>query len=492
MKQKYQQNMRISVGIIILALAALVFSNGCNAKKKQPQIRAPESFSGSGEAAVPDEWWKAFDDHRLNRLVDVALSDNLDIKTAWDRLDQARAGYRASTASLWPNLSLNFSATDSEQMGSEPETSTSDSRITGGEAGSASGGEDIFYSGSLTAGYELDLWGRIRSGRKAARAEVEAGRENLMTAAITISGEVASTWYNLAQRRAELEILKEQKRVNEDYLELMELRYRKGAASASEVLQQRREVMSTDGELALTQMQIFLLEQQLNILLGRPPSSEIPVGISDLPEMPPLPETGIPAKLLARRPDVMAARKKLEAANWRVSKAIAERLPTISFTVSAQDTEEEIRSLFDNWILNLTANLAAPIFDAGRRKAEVKRARAAASEQLHELEKTMLKALKEVEDALARERKQKEFVERLEEQVEISRQALELSRRSYLNGALDYLSVLVNLQTLQSLERRELEARKNLIMYRINLYRALAGRWNLERNDKKDEKNEAE
>lgn len=490
MKRRREPEPRTFVTVILLALMALVSQNGCNAGKKPPELRTPESFSRSGEAVVPDEWWKAFDDPGLNRLVDIALSGNLDIKTAWDRLDQASAYYKISTASLWPDLSLNFGVTDSERMGSETDASSS-SRVIGGGVGSASDGEDVFYSGSLAASYELDLWGRLRSARKAAGAEVEAGRENLMTAAITISGEVASAWYNLAQSRAELDILKEQKRVNENYLELMELRFQKGAASASEVLQQRREVIAAGGEIALTQMQVLLLEQQLNILLGRAPSSDIPVERGTLPELPPLPDTGIPAKLLARRPDVIAARKNLEAANYRVSKAVAERLPTISFTVSAQDTEEEIRSLFDNWLLNLTANLAAPLFDAGRRKAEVARTRAVASERLHELEKTMLTALKEVEDALAREQKQREFVERLREQVEVSRQALELSRRSYLNGVLDYLSVLVNLRALQSLERKELEARKELIMCRIDLYRALAGGWSLERDTEGENKNEA-
>jgi len=477
----------------LCALAALALQNGCSAEKMRPRLRPPETFSRSGRAAAPDEWWKAFDDPGLNRLMEIALSDNLDIKTAWDRLDQASAYYKVAGASLWPDLSLNLGATRRKEMGGRD---TIDYPYTSGIAGRSaretSGADDVFYSASLTASYELDLWGRIRSSRKAARADVEAGREELMTAAITISGEVANTWCRLVHKRAELKILEEQKRVNEDYLELLELRFRKGMTSASEVLQQERELLAVGGEISLAQMQVLLLEQQLDILLGRPPTEPVPAETDGLPDMPPLPETGIPAALLARRPDVTAAQKRLEAANYRVSRAVAERLPTVSFTVSAQDTEEEIRSLFDNWILNLAANLAAPVFDAGRRKAEVERARAEASERLHELEKTMLVALGEVEDALAREQKQEKFARKLREQVEISRKALALSRRRYLNGATDYLPVLVNLQALQSLERRELEARKDLLMYRINLYRALAGGWELKRENPKDDDNEEE
>ena len=177
-----------------------------------------------------------------------------------------------------------------------------------------------------------------------------------------------------------------------------------------------------------------------------------------------------------------AAQLRVEAADYRVSEAIADRFPRLSISISAQDTETKFSSLFDNWIKNLAANITAPIVDGGRRRAEVERTLAVASERLHDFEKTVLRAVKEVEDAIVREQRHAEFVDNLGEQVAIARQTVEFTRDRYLNGDTDYLPVLIALRTLQSLERQEIEARRQLITFRISLYRALAGGWGVDRD----------
>jgi NodT family efflux transporter outer membrane factor (OMF) lipoprotein len=444
----------------------------CATPARVPIADAPVSFSISGEAETPERWWEAFDDAELNRLVEQAMGDNLDVLAAWDRLDQAVAVARIAGAPVWPNVDGAFSVTDTDVVdGRDPFVV-----------------EDTFYGLSLTASYEVDLWGRIRSGRKAAGADLRSSREDLDTVAITISSEIARTWYELLEQRSQLEILSEQTDVNQTYLRLLELRFNQGLTAAAEVLQQRQQLESTEGEVPLFESRLEVLEHNLAVLSGKHPTVDVATGGEGLSELPPLPATGLPADLLLRRPDVRAARLRVESADYRVGEAIADRFPKLSISISAQDTETKFRSLFDNWIKNLAANLMAPIVDGGRRRAEVERRRAVASERLHDFERTVLNALKEVEDALARERRQAEFIESLDKQVEIARQTVEFTRERYLNGATDYLPALTALRTLQQLERSRIEAQRQLVTFRINLYRALAGGWRLEREDSTENK----
>ncbi len=476
--------------ITVAAMAGMMFFMACPAEKKKPEVDLPPSFSRSGSASLPDKWWTSFSDPELNRLEEEAMSGNLDVLAAWDRLDQANALYKSASAGLWPSVSASLSLTDKEMMGEEESTETASSGgslPSGGSTGVQSSAEGTTYSGSLTASYELDLWGRVRSSRKAAEADFQAGQEDLHTMAMTISSQVALTWYELVEHKLQLSVLRDQIELNESYLELQKLRYRQGAAAAADVVQQRQQLEAVQSELPNTQSRIETLKHQLAVLMGKPPQTAIEVERETLPGLPSLPDTGLPADLLMKRPDVRAAKKRLEAAGYRVDQAFANRLPSISITLSASDTEEEIESLFENWLRNLTINLAAPIFDAERRKAEEERARAAASAQVHAFEKTVLSALQEVEDALVQEKKQAEYIKRLEKQMSSARESLELSRERYRNGAIGYLPVLVNLKNLQALERRHLTTKKVLITYRISLYRAIGGSWELERKTEKPE-----
>lgn len=484
--------------------AALFVLVSCKAVERPLSFEMPETFTSAGNTTAPEKWWKAFGDADLDRLVERALSHNLDVLSAWDRLDQASAYSKMSDSALWPNISATLGISDTQFMGEDDSQNLSaySGMGAGTGAGYSSGGygnqfygEGTYWSLSFLASYELDLWGRVRSSSKASRADLWATREDLDTMAMTVSAEVARTWYEVVESQAQLAILSEQAKVNAIYLELVELRFSQGMSAAAEVLSQHQQLEATEGEMPLVRMRLELAQHRLAVLLGREPKADLGVGAGSLPTLPPLPDTGIPGELLLERPDVRSAKLRLEAADFRVEEAIANRFPKLSISISAQDQDEEFRSLFDSWIKNLAANLTVPIFEAGRRKMDVKRNRAAASERLHAFEKALLVALREVEDALVQERRYQEFLEKLDRQVEISRQALEFSQERYRNGATNYLPVLINLQTLQLLERRQLEAQRLLITYRIGLYRALGGGWEFTRtqpNDEADKNNDGE
>ena len=224
-----------------------------------------------------------------------------------------------------------------------------------------------------------------------------------------------------------------------------------------------------------------VLEHQLAILLGRAPgdlSLEYP---ETLPVLPPLPQAGLSLELVRRRPDVRAAELRVQAADRRVGAAIADCFPRLGLTVGAETSAEQVRDLFDNWLANIAANLAGPLFDAGLRQAEVERTRAVVSEQLNSYGQVVLTALKEVEDALVQESKQAEYVASLERQLDSSAKAAAQTLENYTKGTMDFTRYLTTLLSHQQLQRKYIMAKRDLILYRIDLYRALAGSWELPR-----------
>ena len=424
-------------------------------------IPTPARFSTSGEAELPDQWWQSFNDPQLAQLIDQALAANLSLRATWDRLRQAEAMARRSGSDLVPHLDGTGSATTSREDDGGS-TQSSNSATLG-----------------LAASYELDLWGRIRSRRDAARYDAAASAEELHTAALTLSAQVASVWYQLVEQRGQIRLLDQQHEIDRQVLKLVTFRFRRGQVGASDVLQQRQLVEANRGQQALAKSQALVLEHQLAILLGQAPGSVALPASGDLTELPPLPRSGLPADLLQRRPDLRAALAKVRAADARLAAAIADRLPRFSLAAEASTEGGDGRDLFHNWLASLAANLVAPLVDGGYLKAEAERSRAVADEALNTYGQAALAALAEVEDGLAREQGQRQYLDRLANQLRLAGQGVNQVRGRYLRGQEGYLRVLDAQLSQQTLERSLLTARRQLIDDRINLCRALAGGWQL-------------
>ncbi|MEO8351204.1 MAG: TolC family protein [Chthoniobacteraceae bacterium] len=461
-------------------LAFGLLFGGCALREKPvpPGVAVPEKFSASGKASAPDQWWRSFDDSTLNRLVDRSMADNLTLRIAWDRLAQARAVARREGAALYPAVDGSGTATRSRQV--RTAGNIGNSEIT--EAGVrdrrlVTYGTDL--SLGVTVGYEVDLWGRIRSAHDAARFDTRASEEEVLAAAMTLSASVATTWYRLVEQNGQIDLLKVQLETNERVLELITTRFQQGQVGAADVLQQRQLAESSRGAVATAEGQAAVLAHQLAILLGRPPTDRVAPRTAELFALPPLPSTGVPAALIQRRPDIRQSYFNVLASDRRISSAVAEQFPRLSLSAGVDTSGAQTRDLFDNWLATLGANLIAPLLDGGLRQAEVVRTRAVLSENLHRYGQVILESLGEVEDALAQERTQREFIVSLEKQLKFAQQALERTRDSYLNGAFDYLRVLETISSLQSLERTYLTARRELLERRIALCRALGGGWQM-------------
>ncbi len=412
----------------------------------------------------PDQWWEAFNAPQLNALIEEALSGSFTLREAWARLSQARALAVKAGADLYPGLEITSGASSS-RMRSE--------KSVGGRSTSSSES----YSLGLAAGYELDLWGRIRSEQEAAILDATATREDLNAAAMTLAAGVTEAWIGIIAKQMERDILDRQLDINRTYLELVELRFRKAMASALDVYQQRQIVEKVKAEVPLVEKEEQLLRHRLALLLGKLPRTELAITARMLPEPAPIPDTGLPVELLAARPDVRAAGLRLRAADWQVAAARANRLPRINLSASSQYASSAIDALFHNWIVSLAASLTAPLLDGNRRKAEVDRTVAVVEEHVSVYQRTVYTAIKEVEDALVSEEKELRHIEALNAEMESAQRALTEAREQYLKGLKDYLPVLTQLLKVQELEITLLKRKQNLLTNRISLYRALGGTW---------------
>jgi len=442
-------------------IVGLVPAAGCPMPTRRVvlPVQVPARFSQSGGAKLPGRWWSAFGDPELNRLVGLALASNPGLGIAWARLDQARAVARKAKAGLYPTLDA-----------------------TAGISGTlARDGRSASVTAGLAASYEVDLWGRVRATRDAAWLELLATREGLMAAAISLSAEITNAWYQLVERQGQLRLLDHQLATSKQVLLLVTLNFQQGQGGAVDVLQQRQLVESLKGERTGVRAQAQVLRHQLAILVGKPPGTLRIKRVQQLPLLPPLPRAGIPSSLLQRRPDVRSVYLKVRAANRRVAVALADRYPRLSLGASASLTGGVNPGAFYTWLTNLVANLIAPLFDGGARKAEVARTRAVAAEALQEYSQTILVALREVEDALTRERQQKKLIVSLDRQLRLSGRVVLVSSHSYLNGVETFLRVLDAQLRHQSLQRARLTAGRDGLLQRVALCRALAGGWTLSR-----------
>lgn len=431
--------------------------------RRSPTAVLPPTFSlYTGPAEPLQHWWESFNDPQLNDLITTALAGNFTLAEAWARLNQVRALAVQAGADLYPRLDGEAEALIGRQNLERDPTSP----FTVEDA-----------SLGLIARYEVDLWSRIRSQRDSAVLEAAASREDLNTAAITIAAEVANRWVSIISQRMQKKLLEEQTRVNETLLELVELRFRMAMVSALDVYQQQQVLESVKAEIPLVERDEQLLRHELAVLLGKPPLTKIDIDRVALPQPPQLPPTGLPADLLAVRPDVRSAGLRLQAAERQIAAARAARLPALSLSAGARYGQGDFDFLFQNWLLSLSANLAAPLLDGGQRAAEVDRTMALADENLAAYYGTVLTAVKEVEDALISESKQREHIEGLQKVVATARRALEEAGVRYRNGLTDYLPVLTQLLTVQGLERDLIRRQADLLAARVLLHRALGGTW---------------
>ncbi|MFQ5736477.1 MAG: efflux transporter outer membrane subunit [Thermodesulfobacteriota bacterium] len=430
----------------------------------------PDVFS-EGEDATPageaGRWWERFEDPGLNALMEEAFANNLDLIVAEQRLAQTEAVARATGAAEWPQVEAG--ATGGRQS-------------FGVSAGSSSLSAAGFNTGdfrlSATASYELDLWKKIASRARAARADALASREDIKALYISISAQLADLYYLAIEQKAQLELADRTIAAFEETLARVESRYRAGLVPALDLYQSRQNLATAKAARPAFESNLDRTRHAISVLLGRFPGAELAAQGSVLPE-PPEFHVGLPSSLLRRRPDIEAARLRVDASDYRVAEAMADRFPSFNLIGEYGGASDTLGTILEspNIFWNVFIQAAMPVIDGGRRKAEVERTDAAYNEALARYRKALLTSFQEVEDALSSASASKERIKMLEERVRASESSLRLALDSYMAGLSDYLPVLAAQQGYYDASSALLAARRQLISDRIALARSLGGQW---------------
>jgi len=415
------------------------------------------------DSAAALEWLDLVQDSVLRQLVDTSLRQNRDVRTALAVIDEFRAQYRAARGELVPELTANGQAGRNQ--------------VVFGSFGAQTFDE---YRATADLSWELDLWGRVRRGTQAARADLLAREEDRRALELSLIGDVATAYFDLRASDRDLEIARRTLDSRQQTLQLARRRLDRGLISELDVRQFEAEVASPAASVADFQRQISQQENALSVLLGHNPGAIVRGrSLTEMAARIPIP-AGVPFALLAHRPDVRGAEASLRAATARIGVAEAARLPT--FTITGQYGSQS--SEFAKWFSSETgvwqafAGVSIPLFTEGRPGGEqVNIARARAAQARSRYEQTVLVALREVEDALVALRTAQDRTAAQQRQVVALRRALELADMRYQNGVSSYLDVLDAQRGLFSAELALTQAERDQLVAAVQLYKAVGAAW---------------
>ncbi|MFT3991793.1 MAG: efflux transporter outer membrane subunit [Luteolibacter sp.] len=449
--------------------------------KLGPDFQSPGATGGNGwkegkateKSRLPDAWWRLYGDSELNRLIDRALAANNDLAAAKSRVDTSRALVGVDRARMFPTLGLTGSAT----------TSRSSSDVTLGNLPSGLGISIPLsketYHGSFDLSYDLDLWGRNRRLIEAASAEAAAAEAQLDAQRLGVATEVARQYFLLRGLDAQESVLNDTLKSRADTLDIQKSRTDAGLADSLSTTRARTEVELAKNDLASVQRQRGAAEHALAVLCGARPS-DFTVSRRGISGKLPCVQPGLPAQVLARRPDVRAAESNLRAANARIGVAETAFYPNFSLTGSAGLESLDVKRFLDweNRVLSLGAGLTAPIIDGGANTANYKAARSRYDEALATYRQTLLVSLREVEDALVDLKGLKHSQSALEAALASARDTRNLANERFTKGLTNYLEVVDSDRTILQVR---LALSQNEAQQRITfaaLAKALGGGWN--------------
>jgi NodT family efflux transporter outer membrane factor (OMF) lipoprotein len=451
----------------VSALIMIVLLAGCSLHKPTeitlsvdpPQVFLEQQMTGETSPLL-GQWWLVFKDEQLNQLMSELFEQNLELTQAVARLEQVEALARITRSAESPVLSGGGNVGRSSQPGLSDDFIGNNQQL------------------SLAASYELDLWGKLSAQSRAAELELSASRQDIQTLYLGLSARLADLYFLAIEQRAQLLLTDQSIASFADTLSRVENRYNLGLVPAVDMYQARQSLAGAQAARYLFQASLGEVEHAIAVLTGRYPEPSSGDSLEQLPGAPDLFDAGIPAQLISQRPDLQAALQRVEAADHRVAAAIADRFPSISLSGGYGSLRQDVTAgLIKGEFWSLLGNLAMPLVDGGRRRAEVERKEAALREVVANYQQKVLIAFQEVEDALVNNYATEQRVERLAETAEATGATLRLSTDRYLAGLVDYLPVLTAQRNDFDVSSRLLAARRQLLADRISLARALGGDW---------------
>ncbi len=463
--------LRLGFGLAAFALAGCTFGPDY----ARPTLDTPEAYRWQTADAEPGSfgdlgWWQVYADPTLQELIETAAAQNLDVRIAVARIEQAEATLGSSRLAQLPQISA-----------SAGETRTRASQ----RVSSFSAGERTVDTVQLGASWEIDLWGRLRRATEAGRADLLAARYAQQGVVVTLVGDVATAYFNLQTLDEQLAITRRTVATREKFVELTHARHDSGVVSGLDVATAEAQLATAQANIPDLERQIAQGEDGLSILLGGNPGSiaRDPSAL-DLPA--PVPATGLPSALVDRRPDLRQAEAALIAANARVGVAKAALFPTLSLTGAVGSSSSALDGLFTGpaEIFSIGGNLLLPLLDAQRNLFQVDLADARKREAILQYRKVLLGAFRDVSDALIARQKNAEFEQAQAAQVTALRRADEIALARYRIGFSSYFDVINAERDLFGAELALSAAKRNTRIASVQLYRALGGGWQADSRNK--------
>ena len=459
----------MNVARIICAAAAITLTACASTETQVPTVDLPAATTT--HIAGIERWWTQFNDPQVTALIEEAIVANLDLRLAVARIDEARANLQAARSFLFPTIEGYAGITRSRA------SRATDFIFVGPTISNA-------HSAGIQASYELDLWGRVRSGSNAADAQLLATRYSAETVRTVLAAQVATTYFALRAFDAELQITRDTLGTRGENVKLQKQRFDAGLVGDYELRLSDAERAAVAAQIPALERAVAQTEAALAVLAGRSARAVYTPTITrgtDLetlhlgPEVP----AGLPADLLARRPDIRQAEANLVAADFRISEARAQYFPSLILTGGFGSESSDLSDLFTSparvWSIGL--NLLQPIFNAGRISAQVDAATARRQQAEIGYVQSVQSAFRDAHDALIAHRTAREaFIAQDERRTQL-RDALRLSDLRYKGGYSSFIDVLDNQRNLLDAERARVNALRDRQTALVDLYKALGGGW---------------
>jgi len=465
------QNLQRAMAAALLIMS--VAGSAAAAGASPPGLELPDRFAGAPlEASVAlnseVEFWRGFDDTQLATLVERALRENHDLRIALAHFESANALLRSARLDRFPTVTAQANASDAR-------LSADQAALAGGERASKS------YDVGAQLSWELDLFGRVRSGVHAQRADTAAAADNLQAMQVAIVAEVARDYFQLRGLQEQLRVAQENAASQAETLRIVEAGFDAGRGTDFDTARARSQLSSTSARVPALQADIAATTHHLAVLTGQMPEAldaalMKPVA---LPALPASIDPGTPGELLLRRPDVAAARERLAAATARIGVAKADLFPrfTLGGLIGTQAVHSSDLFAHDSDTHLVALGIDWSFLDFGRVRARLTAAHANADGELAQYEQTVLRALEETENALVRFDKARNEDEKLASAAVDSAQAAQLARVRYETGAIGLFEVLDAERSNLQAQDAAAQGRTRTFADLINVYQALAGGW---------------
>jgi multidrug efflux system outer membrane protein len=462
--------MNRAIAAPLMAICALLYGCAVGPNYKRPELNAPGSFRGETQTSTNSlgelPWWQVFRDEKLQDLIRVALTNNFDLRIAVARVEQARALEAEARAGFFPQLGYNVFGGGGKNIGAggTPAPTHTKGAIVGYAAG---------------ASWEIDMWGRIRRLNEAARAQFLASTETRRDILISITAQVAESYFQLLALERELDVAR---RATNSYAESSRLftqRLQGGVSSKLETVTAQALYDSAAATIPQLENQIVAQENQLSVLLGQYPGAIHREGSQlenqKTPEIP----AGLPSTLVERRPDIRAVEQQLRAANAQVGVAFADFFPRLNLTGMLGNVAPDLAAFTGggSFAWSAAAGLTGPVFQGGRLSAAYRYAKAARDQSALQYQATVINAFREVSNALVARQKLADAREEQARAVDAYRQAIDVATERYRLGRSSYYEVLQEQLLLFPAENSLVQIELNQLLAVVQLYRALGGGW---------------